>query len=254
MHPVFLYTKSPNTQRRGNFPEKADERRLPGLGEIDGTTESTTMMHEVREYELSEELEKPSPAVSFLFSDFPLHRKEVEGMIKHIDTPIFAAGEAMSDPGVIHLFDSQEAFEHWARMTRFAQKFDEIHKIIGRARKGTDVSSASAIQLLSNVPIERQWPAAHSTADPTATVGATFYEGDDFTGRRFSTGAAAIADLSEIEFFKRAASIRVTGVCLLTSHVEFEGARLYLVGDPELRVAKLLDWGFDKNAASAIIV
>jgi hypothetical protein len=210
-------------------------------------------MRNVGEHNLREALEPASPALSFLFSDFPLHRKDVEGMIKNIDTPIFAAGEAVSEPGVIHLFDSQEAFDSWARLTRFARKFDQIAKIIERTH-GKVMLNSHAVQLVSNVPVERQWPVAHSSADLDTPVSATFYEQEDFGGRVFSTEAAAIADLADIEFSMQAASMRVSGVCLLTSETGFHGARLYLVGDPEVRVPRLHDWGFSKRAASAIII
>jgi hypothetical protein len=210
-------------------------------------------MRQVREYDLRDEFEPASPAMSFLFSDFPLLRKDVEGMLRNIQTPIFAAGEAVTEPGVIHLFDSQEAFDQWARMTRFARKFDQIASIIERAQ-GKPEATLSGIRLVSNTSVERQWPAASSSADMTAAVGATFYEGEGFAGRKFSTEAAAISDLADIEFSRQAASIRVSGVCLLTSQVGFAGSRLYLVGDPEVRVANLEDWGFNKCAASAIII
>lgn len=211
-------------------------------------------MLKVREYSSSEKLaESSGPALSFLFSDFPLHRKDVEGMIKNIDTPILAAGEAASEPGVVHLFDSQEAFDVWARMTRFARKFNQIADVISRSQ-GRQSANRQAVQVVSNMPIEGQWLRAVSTADVDSSISATFYEGEHFIGRQFKTEAAAIADLADIEFSMQAASIRVSGVCLLTSEMDFGGARLYLVGDPEVEVPCLHDWGFSKRAASAIIV
>jgi hypothetical protein len=212
------------------------------------------MLHAIEDNRTREASATPG-GLSFLFSDFALQRNEIEDMMSNIENPILAAGDAIGDPGVVHLFDSQDAFDQWAQRTRFAQKFEEIHNIVRRARLGMPSDpSGKAVRLVSNSPVESRWELAGHSSAPMTDIGATLFEGAAFHGRSFTTAAAAISDLNDIDFFNQVSSIRVSGVCMLADQISFGGARLYLVGDPRLNITDLKAWGFNNCAASAIIL
>jgi hypothetical protein len=201
--------------------------------------------------------------ISFLFSEFLLKRAEIQRMINNIQSPVLAAGDGLADPNVVHLFDSQEAFEDWARMTRVASKFSKLNKvvaemqaeyrlsggnpslpIIGEKNAHTVVSSEDLI-----LPGSLNSQFEGSTSDV-----AVLYENTDFTGRWFPLGPTAMPNLSVMGMHNQISSLRVSGVCLLTDRTWFHGARLYLVGTPLLEVRDLKAWGFNDRAASAIVM
>ncbi len=213
--------------------------------------------------------------LNFVFNGFLLSRKDILRMINNIPSPILAAGTGLFDPNVVHLFDSQDAFDQWSLTTRFADRFVRINEIIHRARRFVSPTPwQTTVRLIANTPIDARAMAAVGDGSRTANVSrihagilpdletsetdeesgglALLYEELNFGGRCFTLGPAAISDLSDIDLFKQVKSVRCSGVCLLTDQVTFGGARLYLVGDPTLHIADLREWGFTNGAASAI--
>src|SRR5688572_7859863 len=83
--------------------------------------------------------------VSFQFSDFLLKRREVQSMIEHIPNPILVTGDGLADPNVVHLFDSEEAFDHWVSSTRLAKKFEQMHKVTSEIQRGIAPEGVSVI-------------------------------------------------------------------------------------------------------------
>ena len=193
----------------------------------------------------------------FVFEKFYFNRNHLDRFMRQIDEPVLVAEGTVSEPQVIHLFDSHHSFEEWSRDTRFAAQFEHIADIVARTRSRHDVVLPEEPQnrgldmLLGNAPIDREWsgiPAAIHNAS------ASIYDEKNFEGRSMATGPCAIDDLTDIEFNQCIASIKVHGVCLLTELKNFGGKRIYLTGDPILEIPNLGEWGFDQKAASAIVV
>jgi len=198
--------------------------------------------------------------ISFLFSEFMLKRSEIQRMINNIQSPILAAGDGLADPNVVHLFDSQEAFEDWARSTRMAAKFAKLDQTVMSMQAQHRLSGGNSSTTVSETKVESTVVAntdliLPSTTGPVATEdAAVLYEGTDFTGRSYSLGETAIPNLSATGMYNQISSLRVSGICLLTDATWFHGARLYLVGTPLLEVRDLKAWGFNDRAASAIVM
>jgi len=197
--------------------------------------------------------------VSFLFSEFMLKRSEIQRMINNIPTPILAAGDGLADPNVVHLFDSQEAFEDWARSTRLAARFAKINSVASgmqaQHRLSGGISGLVAEKTAHTVVSNDNLILPASAAGLVETTDlAVLYENADFGGRSYSMGASAMPNLSAMGMFNQIESLRVSGICLLTDQTWFHGARLYLVGTPLLEVRDLKAWGFNDRAASAIVM
>ncbi len=176
-----------------------------------------------------------------------------------IREPVLVARGTVSEPQVVHLFDSHGSFKVWARSTRFAAQFEHITDIVTRTRMRRDVVLPEELShreldvLLGNAPIDRQWAAMGGSATSSEST-ASIYEERNFAGRSIETGPCAIDDLSDIEFTRSITSVRVKGVCLLTELKYFGGTRIYITGDPLVEIPDLGVWGFTRRAASMIIV
>lgn len=201
---------------------------------------------------------------SFLFSDFLLPNSDGQKMISSIETPILATGEGLQEGNLIHVFDSQEAFDAWARTTEYADRFAKIDFIIGDARRQREMMIGSVAEptqgpkLLSNKSIE-QLSAANGRNGNVLQVerrspAAVIYDEENFQGQWYPIAASAIPNLANVEMYNKVSSLRVSGICLLTDETYFNGMRLYIIGSPLAEVPSLKSWGFDKVAASAIIV
>jgi hypothetical protein len=203
----------------------------------------------------------PIEQVSFLFSEFLLKRSEIQCMINNIRTPILATGDGLADPNVVHLFDSPEAFEDWARHTRLAAKFAKVdalasgmqaqHRLANGVVSSSSIEGRNSAMVVSNQDLIL--PADDAGMNATSDI-AVVYENANFTGRSHSMGASAMPDLNAMGMFNQIKSLRVSGICLLTDQTWFYGARLYLVGTPLLEVNDLKAWGFNDRAASAIVM
>ncbi len=198
--------------------------------------------------------------VSFLFSEFLLKRSDIQRMINNIQSPILATGDGLADPNVVHLFDSQEAFEDWARSTRLASKFAKIDALASRMQAehrlagGVDSPAVHGNDATTVVSNQDMILPANAEGSDTLNDLAVVYEGANFTGRSHAMGASATPDLNALGMLNQIGSARVSGICLLTDQTWFHGARLYLVGTPLLEVSDLKAWGFNANAASAIVM
>jgi len=195
--------------------------------------------------------------ISFQFSDFMLKRSDAQGMMNNIPAPILATGNGLTDPNVVHLFDSEEAFADWARMTRLAPKFAKIDELARNLqiqnRIACDeilVANGREHTVVSNEDLILPASAGFAQTDDLAVV----YENAEFGGRSHTLEAGAMPNLSMLGLFNQISSVRVSGICLLTDRTWFHGARLYLVGAPMLEVSDLKAWGFNNRAASAIVM
>ncbi len=173
--------------------------------------------------------------------------------------PMLIAGGTASEPQVIYLFDSNEGFESWARATRFAAAFAHIADIVKRTRARNDIEfeedpkRPNTVQVISNSPIDREW--AKLIIPPSKLESnATLFEDHRFAGKSMATGPCAIEDLSDVDFYKNISAIKVRGLCLLTDLKYFGGTHFYITGDPVVEVPDLTTWGFNRRAASAIVV
>jgi hypothetical protein len=83
---------------------------------------------------------------------------------------------------------------------------------------------------------------------------AIIYEEENYQGQWYPVSATAIPNLANVEMYNKVSSLKVSGICLLTDQTYFNGMRLYIIGSPMVEVPSLKAWGFDKVAASAIIV
>lgn len=195
----------------------------------------------------------------FEFDQYYFNRERLDHFMDHIREPVLVAGGSVSEPQVVHLFDSHEAFDVWARSTRFAAQFEHISDIVTRTRARRDVVlpeepwNRELDVLLGNAPIDRQWAGLH-VKTAVADASASLFEEKNFGGRLLETGPCAIDDLGDIDFYRSITSIKVRGVCLLTDLKLFGGTRIYFTGDPLVEIPNLGTWGFSKRAASAIVV
>jgi hypothetical protein len=201
--------------------------------------------------------------VSFMFSDFLLKRGEVERMMNNIQSPILATGSGLADPNVVHLFDSEEAFEAWTRSTQLAGKFAKMHQVVSELQRSHNMSDANFANgaadsdaprtVVSSSDISNGSGAAEAFDGITSDI-AVLYENPNFTGRWFPLGPTAMPNLSIMGLYNQISSLRVSGICMLCDKTWFHGAKLYLVGTPLLEVADLKEWGFNDRAASAIVM
>lgn len=200
---------------------------------------------------------------NFLFSDFLLPNSDGQKMISALNSPILATGEGLHEGNLIHVFDSQEAFDSWARKTEYADRFDKIEFIISDARRQREMmigEPTSGPRLVSNKSLT-QLTMPQAKSSKAAEFGAKYpspaaviYEEENFTGQWYPISGTAIPNLANVEMYNKVSSLKVSGICLLTDQTYFNGLRLYVIGSPTAEVPSLKAWGFDKVAASAIIV
>ena len=203
---------------------------------------------------------------NFLFSDFLLPNSDGQKMIHSIESPILATGEGLDEGNLIHVFDSQEAFEAWARGTEFANRLAKIDFIIADTRHqremqiGSPAPSAVGPKLVSNRSFDQlstpavQTSSHRAASSPDRAPAAIIYEGENYQGQWYPVSATAIPNLANVEMYNKVSSLKVSGICLLTDQTYFNGMRLYIIGSPMVEVPSLRSWGFEKLAASAIIV
>jgi hypothetical protein len=198
---------------------------------------------------------------NFLFSDFLLPHSDGQKMISSIETPILATGDGLEEGNLIHVFDSQEAFEAWARTTEYAERLAKIDFIIADTRRqremqiGTPEEPAQGPRLVSNKSFEQlSAPVVRKDVAHDRAPAAIIYEEENFQGQWYPVSATAIPNLANVEMHNKVSSLKVSGICLLTDQTYFNGMRLYIIGSPMVEVPSLRSWGFDKVAASAIIV
>jgi hypothetical protein len=212
-------------------------------------------------------IETAAEQYNFLFSDFLLPNSDGQKMINTIEKPILATGDGLEEGNLIHVFDSQEAFDAWARGTDFAERLAKIDFIIADTRHqremqiGTPEPSPVGPKLVSNKSLDElsSKPSSQtSTASSTEVVdrapAAIIYEEENYQGQWYPVSATAIPNLANVEMYNKVSSLKVSGICLLTDQTYFNGMRLYIIGSPMVEVPSLKAWGFDKVAASAIIV
>lgn len=211
--------------------------------------------------------------ISFMFDEVLLNKEHIKHIIRNIQSPVLVTGHGVSDPNVVHVFDSQEAFEQWAQTTKFAAKFTQMHKAIASLQRRHRMNDLSALKREKPVfdrvfvdPISSETDGFTGDElvegpDGSFTVPggaksdiAVLYESPDYNGRWFPMGPTALPNLSVVGMHQQVSSLRLTGICMLCDQTWFRGARLYLVGDPLLQVDDLQDWGFNDRAASAIVL
>ena len=181
----------------------------------------------------------------FKFDTYHMDRNQVEKMMRNIVDPVLVAGEAVAEPGVIYLFDSQDSFDAWAIHTRFAKDFQKIASIIHDAHKEAGNASNKKANKHTSPRL-----AGGKSSDSAMTL----FEDANFSGKTFSSGPCIINDLNDIHFSQCVKSIKVHGTCLLTDQPFFGGLKFYLTGDPTIEVADLARWGFNNSAMSAVIL
>jgi hypothetical protein len=212
-------------------------------------------------------IETAAEQYNFLFSDFLLPNSDGQKMINAIETPILATGDGLEEGNLIHVFDSQEAFDSWARGTDFADRLAKIDFIIADTRHqremqiGTPEPSAVGPKVVSNKSLEdlstkqsSRTSMASMHGSPERAPAAIIYEEENYQGQWYPVSATAIPNLANVEMYNKVSSLKVSGICLLTDQTYFNGMRLYIIGSPMVEVPSLRAWGFDKIAASAIIV
>lgn len=212
-------------------------------------------------------IETAAEQYNFLFSDFLLPNSDGQKMINTIETPILATGDGLEEGNLIHVFDSQEAFDAWARGTDFAERLAKIDFIIADTRHqremqiGTPEPSPVGPKLVSNKSLDElsAKPSSQTSIKPNdggadRAPAAIIYEEENYQGQWYPVSATAIPNLANVEMYNKVSSLKVSGICLLTDQTYFNGMRLYIIGSPMVEVPSLKAWGFDKVAASAIIV
>jgi len=206
--------------------------------------------------------------ITFMFEEIELQKPQIERLIRNIQSPVLVTGHGISEPNVVHLFDSQEAFEDWAAGTKFAPKFVQMNKAIASLQRQHRLNDLSALRREKPIfdkvfvdPMAEESLGYSEAADGSYPIPggsksdiAVLYEQPNFQGRWFPMGPTALPNLSVVGMHQQVSSLRLTGICLLCDQTWFHGARLYLVGDPLLQVSDLRDWGFNDRAASAIVL
>ena len=112
----------------------------------------------------------------------------------------------------------------------------------------------SRVNVASNVQMKYDWLFSVEPKKISDDSHVTLYSEASFRGEQAVLGCSALEDLRDIDFYQRARSLAVHGVCLLTDDVLFGGFRFYVIGDPYVSIENLHQWHFDRAAASAIIV
>jgi hypothetical protein len=125
---------------------------------------------------------------------------------------------------------------------------------------GTPEPSSVGPKLVSNQSFDQlSTPAAQTSTrreagSPDRSPAAIIYEEENYQGQWYPVSSTAIPNLANVEMYNKVSSLKVSGICLLTDQTYFNGMRLYIIGSPMVEVPSLRAWGFDKLAASAIIV
>ncbi len=202
---------------------------------------------------------RPPPAEDggphFMFDGNVLTLQEFRYFLANVQEPVIVAGAATTEPNLVHLFDSRDAFEDWGSHTYLAYYFERINEIIHRFRHPEAAADRKhGVGFIANVPDGRDMSELPTNWPITQTPQATLYENKGFTGREVSIGTAAITDLGEFNFSNIASSARVQGVLMLSDRVNFGGYRFYITGEPRIDVPDMTRWGFDKAARSAVLI
>jgi hypothetical protein len=197
----------------------------------------------------------------FDFSGIPLDFDQATHFINAAYRPVLAGEITHSGEPIVHIFDSQESFQDWALKTRFAEHFHKIERIIERIRQQAQsegrvvpAEKFQKVNVATNVQTKYDWLFSVEPKQLSDDSHVTLYSEESFQGEQAVLGCSALEDLRDIDFYQRARSVSVHGVCLLTDDILFGGFRFYIIGDPYVSIENLHQWHFDRAAASAIIV
>lgn len=189
--------------------------------------------------------------------------------------PLIVAG---TPDNVVRLFASQSAFRSWADKSEYAEKIDEIQKLVARARKYKNADNTAAMKLQqsrtkritkdlkelarsSGLSLNSEALFKKAAIDYHPLEGPIFdpailYEHINLRGRFLPLmSGVGYPDLSWYGFNDIASSVTRIGWVILWEHVWYFGQQLFLAAPQwgQKVGANLTTFGFNDVASSAII-
>lgn len=184
--------------------------------------------------------------------------------------PVMAVGNGLPEKNTVFAFDSKQAFNNWAKGTRFAERVSRANKLIAEARKYEKADNAAARErqkaVVDRILKDLNELSRRTGLEPNskelflkATVerhplegsifdAALLFERQCFFGRCLPI-VGAFPDLGWFGFDDKTSSMLLLFGGLFFEHTWFRGRCIWINADPILICESL--WGWDNIISSA---